>query len=137
MIFSRRVFIFLLSGGVAALSNMGSRFLFSLVFSYPVAIALAYSVGMLVAFFMFKLLVFNGAGGRGPLREVFWYLVINAFALLQTLAVSVALADYILPFIGWTWRQHDIAHVIGVLFPVFSSYFGHKHLTFSKRRQCA
>lgn len=137
MILSKRVFVFLLSGGVAALANMGSRFALSYVFSYPVAITLAYCVGMAVAFVLFKYLVFDGGGGRGTTREIAWHVVINILALLQTLAVSLLLADYALPGLGWAWRTQDIAHVAGVLFPVFTSYLGHKHLTFSKGKPCA
>lgn len=134
---SRRVALFLLSGGVAALANMASRHAFSLAFSYPVAIALAYCVGMAVAFVLFKLAVFEAKASRSAPREILWFLVINALALLQTLAVSIALADYLLPWLGLTWRAKDVAHVAGVLFPVFTSYLGHKHLTFAKGRTCA
>lgn len=133
---SRRVVLFMLSGGVAALANMGSRLAFSMAFSYPVAIVLAYCVGMVVAFVLFRHTVFDGGSGRGLPREIFWFVVINAFALLQTLVVSIGLADYVLPWLDWTWRGHDVAHVAGVLFPVFASYFGHKHLTFGKGKTC-
>jgi putative flippase GtrA len=133
---SRRVVLFVLSGAVAALANMGSRLAFSMAFSYPVAIVLAYCVGMVVAFVLFRHTVFDGGSGKGLGREILWFVVINALALLQTLAVSIILADTLLPFVGWTWRGRDVAHVAGVLFPVFTSYFGHKHLTFGRGRVC-
>lgn len=51
-------------------------------------------------------------------------------AVLQTLAVSMGLALYVLPALGVTRHVAEIAHAVGVIVPVFTSYLGHKHLSF-------
>jgi len=120
---------FLVAGGIAALVNMGSRWLLDLVLPYVPSIVLAYLIGMLTAFLLNRRFVFAPAvNGLG--RQVSWFVAINVAALAQTVVVSLLLADYLLPAIGWTWQSDTIAHVTGVMVPVFTSYVGHKRLTF-------
>jgi len=128
----RGFFTFLVFGGLAALINMGSRLLLSRVMPYAPAIVLAYGLGMLSAFLMFKYLVFKAAGSNRTRRESLWFILINALALAQTLIISVSLAKYFFPWAGMDFRPYDVAHVIGVGFPVITSYLGHKYLTFRK-----
>ena len=49
---------------------------------------------------------------------------------MQTLIVSVLLARWGLPAVGLVDNAEALAHLIGVLVPVVTSYFGHKFLTF-------
>lgn len=42
----------------------------------------------------------------------------------------MGLAYYVLPGVGVTRFAPEIAHAAGVVFPVFTSYFGHKHWSF-------
>jgi putative flippase GtrA len=127
---------FVVCGSVAACANLGSRQLFSHWLPYPAAIVLAYLVGMLTGFLLFKFFVFNGAKSKRVVRETFWFIAVNAFALLQTLGISIGLADYVFPWLGMHFYPYDAAHCIGVAFPVITSFFGHNCLTFSKERQC-
>ena len=120
---------FLIAGGVAAAANFGSRFLFSLFLSYELAIVFAYLVGMLVAFILMRGQVF-AATGSALLPQVVKFAGVNAIAILQTLVISVLLARWGLPAIGITEHVEAIAHLVGVIVPVVTSYFGHKFLTF-------
>jgi len=120
---------FLLAGGAAAAANYGSRFLFSRWVRYEWAIVLAYLLGMTVAFVLMRGYVFN-AGDKPPGRQVAIFVAVNLFALLQTLLVSVALVRWVLPSMGVVSRTEAIAHLVGVLVPVVTSYFGHRMLTF-------
>ena len=120
---------FLLAGGIAALANMGSRWVFSHVMPYVPAIVLAYLVGMATAFVLNRLFVFTTAS-NAMRSQLGWFIAINLLAVLQTLVVSLLLARLVLPALDWTWQAETIAHVIGVLVPVFTSYIGHKRLTF-------
>lgn len=120
---------FLLAGGIAAAANFGSRFICSIFFSYSVAVFLAYLVGMLFAFLLMRRHVFNA--NRGPLApQVSKFLGVNVFAGLQTLAISLVMARRALPAVGITDHAEALGHLVGVLVPVVSSYFGHKFLTF-------
>ena len=120
---------FLVAGGLAALANIGSRMLFSQFASYPVAIVLAYLVGMITAFLLMRGHVF-GTRGKPLNREITVFAVVNALAILQTLAVSLALAYYILPWMGIHRNAETIAHLVGVAVPIVTSYYGHKYWTF-------
>lgn len=122
--------LFLVCGGLAALINMGARWLLNHYMPYGAAIVLAYMMGMLVAFLMFKFFVFHARRSSRTARETWRFVLINVLALAQTLGVSVGLADYLFPRMGYTWHAPDIAHVIGVLIPVFTSFIGHKYFTF-------
>ena len=122
---------FLIAGGIAAAANFGSRFVFSIFFSYAIAVVLAYLVGMVVAFLLMRGHVFNARNGSlAP--QVTKFVGVNVLAVLQTLVISLLLASWLLPNIGITdqVKAEAIAHLAGVLVPVVSSYFGHKFLTF-------
>lgn len=120
---------FLMSGGVAAGLNWGSRFLFSEFVRFEVAVVLAFLVGLLSGFILMRVFVFDGIG-KPVASQVGWYVIVNLFALLQTLAISVVLARWVLPSIGIVNGGEALAHLVGVLVPVVTSYFGHKLLTF-------
>jgi putative flippase GtrA len=125
----RRFGLFLVAGGIAAAANYGSRFGFSAWFSYPVAIVLAYLVGMVVAFLLMRQYVFEG-GGKPLGPQVLRFMLVNAAAVLQTLIVSLVLARWLLPLLGVTQHVEAIAHAVGVAVPVVTSYFGHRLATF-------
>ncbi len=130
-ILAPQVVRFLLAGGIAAAINYGSRFLFSRWVSYEQAIGLAYLIGMFVAFVLMRAYVFEGKGKAiGP--QVARFVGVNILAVLQTLLISVVLARWLLPAWGVVDRAEAeaIAHLIGVLVPVVTSYFGHLFLTF-------
>jgi len=50
--------------------------------------------------------------------------------VLQTLIISVVLARWLLPALGVVQRVEAIAHLIGVMVPVVTSYVGHRIATF-------
>lgn len=126
---TRRFGLFLLAGGIAAAANYGSRFGFSAWFSYPLAIVLAYLVGMAVAFALMRQYVFDGRGkAMGP--QVLRFIGVNVLAVAQTLVVSLLLARWLLPTMGVVENAEAIAHAFGVAVPVLTSYFGHRLATF-------
>lgn len=120
---------FIVAGGVAALANISSRYLLGFVMPYLPSIMIAYLIGMLTAFLLNRGLVFQGAGNALH-QQIFWFVAVNVAALAQTLLVSLALSDWLLPWVGWKYQPETVAHVIGVIIPVFTSYIGHRHLTF-------
>lgn len=120
---------FLVAGGIAAAANFGSRFVFSQWLPYSVAIVLAYLVGMTVAFVLMRRHVFTDSrGALGP--QIAKFVGVNLLAVLQTLLISLALARWLLPALGVLEHDEAIAHLVGVVVPVFTSYFGHRLLTF-------
>ncbi len=125
---------FLLAGGVAALVNVLSRLLYSEAVSYPVAVVAAYLTGMATAYVLNRLLVF-GPGDRGVPGEMLAFALVNLLAVAQTLVISLALAYYVLSAFGVVQHAETLAHVVGVIVPVFTSFVGHKYWTFRNYRR--
>ena len=123
---------FVVVGGVAALVNIGSRMLLGISWPYVPSIVMAYLIGMLTAFVLNRRFVFDGAGNALH-QQAFWFVAVNIAALAQTLLVSLALSEWILPWAGWTSQPETVAHIIGVIVPVFTSYVGHKRWSFPAR----
>ena len=126
----RQFIAFVVAGGIAAAVNIGSRIVFSLVMRYEIAILVAYLCGMTVAYLLNKTFVF-AASGRGIASEYVRFTLVNLLAVAQVWIVSVGLARLIFPAVGFAWHGETVAHVIGVLVPVVTSYLGHKHFSFA------
>ncbi len=125
---------FLITGGVAAAVNLVSRFLLNFVMSFASAVAVAYLFGMVIAYALGRLFVFERSGR--PVADEFWrFMIVNAFAAAQVWIISVGLAEYVFPASGFRWHPLDVAHLIGVSVPAFTSYLGHRHFSFAKVAQ--
>ena len=120
---------FLFVGGIAAGINFVSRIGFNEFMSYRVSIILAYIVGMIVAFTLFKHFVFEKSG-RHYIDEVKDFTIVNILGIIQVWFISVGLAEYFFPYISFSYYPNEIAHFIGLCIPAISSYFGHKHFSF-------
>ncbi|MGA0588047.1 GtrA family protein [Dyella sp. KRB-257] len=126
---SRQFIKFLVTGGVAAIANFGSRIVLSYWLPYIPSIIIAFCIGLISAFVLNRTFVFVNAANT--LRnQAWWFTIVNLAALVQTLAISVILAKYALPALGMGTHAETIAHGVGVLVPVMTSYLGHKHLSF-------
>ncbi len=122
---------FVAAGGVAAAVNVLSRIGYSEVMPYAAAVVVAYLTGMATAYLLNRLLVF-GPGDRGIPGELAAFALVNLLAVAQTLAISLALAYYALPALGVVEHAETLAHLVGVIVPVFTSFVGHKYWTFRK-----
>lgn len=120
---------YLIAGGIAALANIGSRWLLSLWLPFEFAVVAAFLVGLAAGFLLMRQFAF-GSGRRSAQAQFVTYLGVNFFALLQTVVISSALLRVFLPAIGVHSYREGIAHVVGVVVPVVTSYFGHKRFTF-------
>lgn len=126
---SSRFAKFVLVSSIAAVANIGARIVFNLWMGYTPAILLAFCVGLATAFVLNRLYVFKDTVNTLHL-QVFWFIMVNLAAVVQTLAVSLLLARLVFPRIGWIWQPDTVAHAIGVAAPAFSSFFGHKYFSF-------
>ena len=94
-----RILRYLAAGGFAAAVNWGSRFAWNLVMPFTAAVAAAYLTGMVVAFVLFRLLVFPGS--PTPLgMQIRNFALVNAVGLVLTWTLAVALGDHVLPALG-------------------------------------
>lgn len=124
----RQFAIFLITGGLAAGVNFGSRILYNQRLDFSTSVVLAYVTGMVTAFILARLFVFRN-GSQSVHKSAAIFVLVNGVAVLQTWAVSMALY-YLLPLAGLTRHVPELAHAIGVMVPVFTSYLGHKHYSF-------
>jgi putative flippase GtrA len=127
--YSRQFAGFLLTGGIAAAINFGSRILYSQWLDFSSAVILAYLTGMVTAFVLAKLLVFTEST-QSLRRSGVFFVLVNVVAVAQTWAISMGLAYYLLPRLGVSHYVREIAHAVGVAVPVFTSYIGHKRWSF-------
>lgn len=126
---SKEFLKFLLVGGVAAVANFLSRILFSFYTNLIISITFAYLTGMIIAYCLNKFFVFKESAQ--PLRNsISFFILVNLVAIAQTFFITLGFKFYILPMFDLKWHVNEIAHAIGVCFPVFTSYLGHKYLSF-------
>jgi len=128
---SREFFIFLMAGGGAALVNFFSRLILSQWMEFSSAIILAYLCGMTTAFILSKLFVFKN-NDQSIGSSIFYFCLVNVFAILQTWVISMLFAYKVLPFLNVSKFVPEISHFIGIVVPVFTSYLGHKHWSFAE-----
>ncbi len=120
---------FLACGGVAAAANWASRFGWSLLLPFGTAVLAAYATGMLVAFLLFRGLVFDAR--EGPLgQQVRGFVLVNLLGMAATWALAQLLVCRLLPAAGIVWHVEAIGHGIAIAAPVVTSWFGHRLLTF-------
>lgn len=129
---SRQFVAFLVTGGLAALANFGARIVLNQWMPFSWAVVLAYGVGMVTAFVLARAFVFTDSRQQTH-KSVLFFVLVNLVAVAQTWAVSMLLAHWLLPALGVDRFAPEIAHAVGVVVPVFTSYLGHKRWSFSNR----
>ena len=122
---------FLMTGGLAAAVNIGSRYIFHHFVPFGWSIVFAYLVGMFTAYTLARLFVFSPTE-RGVASELWRFTLVNLVSLVIVWGTTMGLAFIIFPAVHFTWHEEDVAHFIGVLSPVFPSYIGHKYFSFKK-----
>jgi putative flippase GtrA len=120
---------FLAMGSLAALTNLVARYFLDFVMPFEIAVILAYMAGMAVAFVLFQRMIFGNPGT--PLRRrLVRFTQVNLIGMTLAWIVSTSMARIVLPAVGWTFHPFEVAHVLGVAAPVFSSYFLHRSYTY-------
>lgn len=120
---------FLVAGGLAALANFASRPVLERLMGFGPAVALAYGVGVVVAFTLNRIFVFPASGK--PMRyEIAWFCVFNALAFPVVLGASVALKAFV--FGPWLkpGPAEAAAHGVAILIPVVFNFAAHRLVTF-------
>ena len=126
---SRQFIGFLITGGIAAIVNFISRIFYNQYYSFSTSVLFAYLTGMVTAFILAKIFIFRSSS-QSLKRSALIFALVNVLAAAQTWAISVGLNFYVLPSIGIKQNTADIASAIGIAFPVFTSYLGHKRWSF-------
>ncbi|MGO4527060.1 GtrA family protein [Microvirga sp. 2MCAF35] len=131
---TRQFMQFLLAGGLAAIANFSSRFLFEIFFSFETAIIAAFGVGLAVAFSLNKTIVFLNSD-RSLTAEIVWFCFFNGIAFPITLGLSSFLHWNILSHFFSEGISKAFAHAVGIIIPVFTNFAAHKFITFREKRR--
>lgn len=126
---SKQFLSFFITGGIAAGVNFCSRIILGNWIDFSASIIIAYLIGMVTAFILAKQFVFTNSK-RAIHHSMIYFSLVNLLAVAQTWGMSMGLAYYVFPKLGIVHFKQAIAHGIGIIFPVFTSYLGHKHLSF-------
>jgi len=122
---------FVITGSFAAGVNFLSRVGLSEFLSYRYAVFMAYLIGMITAFILSKIFVFNKTNNTTS-NEFIKFTIINIVAVIQVWFISVGLAEYAFPTFEFVFHPEEVAHLIGISVPIFTSYYGHKYFTFAR-----
>lgn len=120
---------FLVVGGFAALINFLSGMMLRTWLAFAAAALVAYAIGMIVAFVLNRRLVFLGTSSPVHVQAT-WFVLVNMIGATLTVTIGVLFAHIVLPALQWSWYPDTVAHAIGIAMPVFTSYLGHRHLSF-------
>ncbi len=126
---NKNFLLFLATNTFAAAMNFGSRIVFGLFMSYAWSIVCAYIVGIITAYLLCRQFVFQSKKNK-PHHEMFYFALVNVTAIGITLLVSLVMFHYGLSFIHDQFLREEVAHFIGICAPIFTSYLGHKYITF-------
>lgn len=126
---SRQFGVFLLTGGTAAMVNFLTRIIYNNWMGFSEAVVLAYVTGMVTAYILARIYVFK-TSTQTLQRSILLFALVNLLAIIQTWAVSLLMAYAVLPALGVTRFTLEIAHAVGIVVPVFTSFLGHKYWSF-------
>lgn len=123
---------FVIAGLVAALLHWLARLFLSQWISFPVAVFLAYGVGMLVAFILNSILVFPNSAEPVPTQARRFVLINLAFLPVVWGASLLFVAA--LNHLGVENFVEEIAHAFAIAIPVFATFLLYKFYAFRSEK---
>ncbi|MBA2723765.1 MAG: GtrA family protein [Methylibium sp.] len=123
---------FVVAAGLSVPVNIGARVVLSWVMSYEVAVALSHVLGMVTAYTLTRLFVFERSGHTVK-REFSRFAMVNLLSLAQTWVVSVGLLRLVFPHVGFEHEPELVAHLIGLGLTAITSFWAHRHFSFASR----
>ena len=130
----RQFILFIITGGTSAIINILSRIILSNFFRFEIAILIAYGIGMITAFLLAKRFVFLNSN-KSIKKSFPAFALVNLLSVLQTFFISKYIRIFLINIFNNIIIIDFISHLCGVIFPIFSSFFGHKYITFGDSRK--
>jgi putative flippase GtrA len=136
--------------GVGYSFNVGSRIIYSeqFKFGFATSVTLAYGTGMVVAFALTKLFLFDAKNSGNTTKEAIKFVVVSAAAWAVTLCfalLALQINNYYIQVnpdvhnwvktnigaLGFAFINRELAsHIFGTGFGFVTNFFGHKLITF-------
>ena len=124
--------LFILAGSIAALTNIICRILLTIFLNFEISVFISYLIGMVTAFLLQRKYVFKSTK-KSYKKSLAAFSLVNLFALVQVWIVSLLIKFWLVNFIASVPLVELIAHCLGVGIPTFTSYFGHKYISFGEK----
>ena len=124
--------LFILAGSTAALINVISRIILTIFLNFEISVFISYLIAMVASFLLQRKYVFKNTK-KSYKRSFAAFSLVNVFALIQVWSVSLLIKFWLINFIASVQLVEFIAHCFGVGIPAFTSYFGHKYITFGDK----
>ncbi len=125
----RQFILFIITGGTSAIINIFSRIILSNFFRFEIAILISYGIGMLIAFILAKRFVFLNSN-KSIKKSFPAFALVNLISVLQTFFVSIFIKRCLLILFNNLSIIELISHTCGLGILVFTSFYGHKYITF-------
>ena len=124
--------LFILAGSIAALINIISRIILTIFLNFEISVFISYLIGMVTSFLLQRKYVFKSTK-KSYKRSFAAFSLVNLFALFQVWIFSFLVKFWLINFISSVPLVEFIAHCFGVGIPAFTSYYGHKYITFGDK----
>ena len=124
--------LFILAGSIAALINVMSRIILTFFLNFEISVFISYLIAMVASFVLQRKYVFKNTK-KSYKRSFAAFSLVNVFSLIQVWSVSLLIKFWLINFIASVPLVEFIAHFFGVGIPAFTSFFGHKYITFGNR----
>ncbi len=125
----RQFILFIITGGTSALINILSRIILSNFLRFEISILISYGIGMITAFLLAKRFVFLNS--KKSIKKSFpAFALVNLISVLQTFFVSIFIKNWLIIFFDNLSFIELISHTCGLGILVFTSFYGHKYITF-------
>jgi putative flippase GtrA len=126
------VFRFLVAGGTAALVNWLARIVLSLLMPFAPSVILAYALGMLVGFYLYRGFVWR-AEGQSWRRQIGPFMLVNLIGAAIVLGSALALLALGEALFGASALLEASAHGAAIAIGALVNYLGHSRVTFRPR----
>ena len=131
---NKEFILFILTGGLSAIINLSSRIIISNFLGFEISVLISYLIGMITAYYLAKKYVFLNSK-KSYKKSLPIFALVNFVAVLQTFFISKYIRIWLMNIFNNLMIIDFISHLCGVIFPIFSSFFGHKYITFGNSKK--
>ena len=131
---NKEFILFILTGGLSATINLSSRIIISNFLIFEISVLISYLIGMITAYYLAKKYVFLNSK-KSYKKSLPIFALVNFVAVLQTFFISKYIRIWLMDIFNNLIIIDFISHLCGVIFPIFSSFFGHKYITFGTSKK--
>ena len=124
--------LFVLAGSIAAIVNIISRIILTIFLNFEISIFISYLIAMVSSYILQRKYVFKTTK-KSYKKSFAAFSLVNLVALIQVWIFSLLIKIWLINFISSVALVELIAHCIGVGIPAFTSYYGHKYITFGDK----